>query len=120
MINLLTATIICTGLAPTHPKTNIEVEIRPGKYSTIRYEIAEGSLEGTAYIQSIGHMQPKRRGTTLFFQSGTGPNATKLTVQTVGDHIEESRFSHYISGMRDAPVECSAEDGSSDDDHGGH
>ena len=119
MIQFLTATIICTGMAPTHPKTNIEVEIRPGKFSTIRYEIAEGSLEGTAYIQSIGYMQPKRRGATYHFQSGTGPNATRLLLKVDGDQIRESRFSHYVSGMKGSLVECSAEEGPSDG-HDGH
>lgn len=119
MINLLTATLICTGTAPTTPVTNIEVEIRPHKYSTIRYEIAEGSLAGTAYIQSIGYMEPKRKGSTVTFQSGVGPNVTKLVVRTMGDHIHESHFSHYISGMKDSLVDCAVQE-DSDDDHSGH
>lgn len=121
MVNLLTATLICTGMAPTTPATNIEVEIRPGKFSTIRYEIAEGSLAGTAYVQSIGHMIPKKKGSMITFQSGDGPNATKLVVHVMGDHIHESHFSHYISGMKDSLVECMVDDDSGDHgDHSGH
>lgn len=118
MINLLTATLICTGMAPTTPMTNIEVEIRPGKFSTIRYEFAEGSLAGTAYVQSIGYMIPNQNGSTVTFRSGDGELATKLIVKTMGDHIHESHFSHHISGMKDSPVECTVEDDSGD--HGGH
>ena len=117
MIDLLTATLICTGTALTHPVTNIEVEIRPEKFSTIRYEIAEGSLAGTAYVQSIGYMKPKREGSTVTFRSGDGELSTVLTVQMMGNHIHESRFSHYISGMKDSPLECEIED---DGGHPGH
>lgn len=118
MINLLTATLICTGMAPTTPMTNIEVEIRPGKFSTIRYEIAEGSLAGTAYVQSIGYMIPNQSGSAITFRSGDGELATKLVVKTMGEHIHESQFSHHISGMKDSPVECTIEDDSGE--HPGH
>lgn len=102
-------------MAPTTPVTNIEVEIRPGKFSTIRYEFAEGSLAGTAYVQSIGYMIPKQSGSTVAYQSGDGELATRLIVKTMDGHIHESQFSHYISGMKDSPVECTVED-----DSGGH
>lgn len=110
MIDLLATTLICTGVAQSTPPTNIEVEIRPGKYSTIRYEIAEGSLAGTAYIQSMGHMIPRKTGSTVIFQSGEGPNATVLIVETKGGKIQQSRFNHYISNMKDSPMDCSTDD----------
>lgn len=120
MINLLTATILCTGVAPTTPATNIEVEVKPAavKYSTIRYEIAEGSLAGTAYIQSIGHMVGSKKGSIFTFKTGDGVNDTLLTIQTQGEQIIGARFSHYISSMKDAPVDCSVEEDSGD--HSGH
>lgn len=102
-------------MAPTTPATNIEVEIRPGKFSTIRYEFAEGSLAGTAYVQSIGYMIPKQSGSIVTFESGDGELATRLIVKTMGEHIHESHFSHYISGLKDSPVDCSIEE-----DSGGH
>jgi hypothetical protein len=109
MIDLLAATLICTGMAPSTPPTNIEVEIRPGKYSTIRYEIAEGSLAGTAYVQSIGHMIPRKTGSAIIFQSGDGPNATILVVENRNGEIQQSHFTHYISDMKNSPMDCSAD-----------
>ena len=106
MVNILTATLICAGTAPSTPATNIEVEIRPGKYSTIRYEIAEGSLIGTAYVQSIGHMIPERRGPQVKFQSGDGPTATILTLEAHGTQITNAKFSHFISDMKESDVDC--------------
>ncbi len=111
MTGLLMATLICTGVAPTTPKTNIEVEVRnPDRISTIRYEIAEGSLSGTAYVQSIGYMERSHVGSVLIFKSGNGPNSTKLSLRLRGDTITDSRLSHYISGMKDARVECAFEE----------
>lgn len=107
MINFLAVTLICTGMAPTTPKTNIEVEIGPGKYSTIRYEFAEGSLAGTAYVQSIGHMQGWQRGGTVRFVSdGGGPKPARLLLNVEGDIIKEAYFHHYSSGMEREPVSC--------------
>lgn len=120
MLNILTATLICTGTAPTTPTTNIEVEVRPHKYSTIRYEIAEGSLQGTAYIQSIGHLEGSRKNKFVTFKSGEGPNATRLVVQMHGEHIIGADFTHYVSGMKQSEVDCEIQDDSDDDDHSGH
>lgn len=107
MFDLLAVTLLCTGLAPTSPPSNIEVEVRPAsvKYSTIRYEFG-----GTAYVQSIGYMHGAREGSSFVFGSGTGPNATVLKIVAHGDHIASARFTHYISGMNDSPVECSIEE----------
>jgi Cu(I)/Ag(I) efflux system periplasmic protein CusF len=54
--------ILCKGVAPTSPKTNVEIEVRLEKFSTIRYEFAEGPYKGTAYINSIGRMVPQQEG----------------------------------------------------------
>ncbi len=112
-MNLLAATLICTGIAPTTPVTNVEFEIkRSEKPSTIRYEIAEGSLSGTAYIQSIGYMKRTQVGSTITYFSGNSPNSTKLVLKLMGNHIHESRISHHISGMKDAFVDCYFEEDS--------
>lgn len=104
----LAASIICTGLAPTTPPTNVEFEIRPlPKFSTIRYEIAEGSLAGTAYIQSIGYMTPAPNGDWTVYRSGAGENATTIAIRRKAGAMVEARASHYISGMKDSPVDCS-------------
>ncbi len=80
MFNLLTATIICTGVAPTTPKTNIEFEVRHNTFSTIRYEIAEGSLAGTAYVQSVGRLERKMAGslghTNRYFSPTSPPGGS--------------------------------------------
>ncbi len=106
MFNLLTATIICTGVAPTTPKTNIEFEVRHNTFSTIRYEIAEGSLAGTAYVQSVGRLERKMVGAQFTSSSGEGPNATKLTFHINDNSISDAQLSHYSSGMKESPVEC--------------
>lgn len=113
-MNLLTLTLICTGIAPTTPPTNVEFTIRPDKFSYVRYEFAEGSLKGTAYKQSIGHMQGVKSGMNYTFQS---PNTT-LTLMAHGDHLMNSEISHYPSGMTKAPVRCAIK--KEDDDHGDH
>lgn len=119
MPNLLLATLICTGTATTTtPVTNIEIEVRPHKFSTIRYEFAEGSLAGTAYIQSLGHLERSRKGSTYIFQTGEGDHDTRLVVTVMGNHIHGSQFSHAISGMKNEPVDCVVEE--EEDDHGEH
>lgn len=119
MVNLLTATLICVGNAPTQPATEVELEVKPAdRISTIRYEIIEGSLSGTAYIQSVGYLQRSKKGNVYWYKSGESPNATVLKVTAHGEHLM-GELSHYSSGMSDEPVDCRAED-SSDDDHGGH
>lgn len=120
MLNILTATLICTGVAPTQPMTNIEVEIRPNTFSTIRYEIAEGSLQGTAYIQSIGYMMGSAKKNFVTFKSGDGPNSTRLVVQMHGKHIVGADLTHYISGMKQAEVDCEIQEHSGSDDHSEH
>jgi hypothetical protein len=107
MIDFLAVTLICTGMAPTTPRTNVEIEIRPAKFSTIRYEIAEGSLAGTAYIQSIGRMQGwQRSGTVRFLSDSGGPKPARLEMRVSGNKIARAYFYHYSSGMHRAPVEC--------------
>lgn len=111
MINFLAVTLICTGMAPTTPKTNVEIEIRPEKFSTIRYEIAEGSLSGTAYIQSIGHMNGRQRGQIVRFVSDSGgPSPARLLLKVDGENIEQAFFHHYSSGMKRDPVNCVVEE----------
>lgn len=120
MLNLLTATLICVGQAPTQPATEVELEVKSTeRVSTIRYEIIEGSLSGTAYIQSVGYLYRSRSGRTYIYKSGDGPNSTVLRVTAHGELLM-GELSHYISGMKDEPVECRAENNSGDGDHGGH
>lgn len=120
MLNLLTATLICVGQAPTQPATEIELEVkRTDRISTIRYEIVEGSLSGTAYIQSVGYLQRSEKGKTYIYKSGESPNSTVLTVTAHGEHLM-GELSHYSSGMKDEPVECRTEEDFGDGDHDGH
>ena len=120
MLNLLTATLICVGQAPTQPVTEIELEVKgANRISTIRYEIIEGSLSGTAYIQSVGYLQRSRKRNTYIYRSGDSPNSTVLTVTAHGEHLM-GELSHYSSGMKDEPVECRTESNSDDGDHDGH
>jgi|GEM_PF-6949610 len=120
MINLLTATLICVGMDPgSSPAVEIELEVKPSeKISTIRYEIVEGSLTGTAYVQSVGHLYRSKRGNTYTYTSGDGPNATVLVVQSHHGKLT-SELSHYITDMKNDPVECTAEEDSDDGGHGG-
>ena len=110
MLNILTATIFCMGVAPTTPMTNVELEVRTNKFSTIRYEIAEGSLSGTAYMQSMGRLERRKNGSHVTAITGDSPNSTKLTFHFHNDEISEAHFSHYSSGMKDVPVDCSIEE----------
>jgi len=103
----VTSTILCTGMAPTTPKTNVEIEIRADKFSTIRYEFAEGPYKGTAYINSIGRMTPEKDGSNYVHKSGEGKLASILTYSLHGNHIVDSRFSNFSSGMAQTPVQCS-------------
>lgn len=102
-----TTKILCTGMAPTTPKTNIEIEIRTDKYSTIRYEVAEGPYKGTAYINSIGRMTPDKDGSQYIYKSGEGKLASILTYNLHGNHIIDSHFSNFSSGMDRTTVQCS-------------
>ncbi len=99
--------IICFGMANTSPKTNIEVDIRQGKFSTIRYEFTEGPYKGTAYINSIGDMSLKKDGNLYLFQAGEGKLDAKLTFEKVGTQIQNARFYNYSAGMNFDPVRCS-------------
>jgi Cu(I)/Ag(I) efflux system periplasmic protein CusF len=101
--------ILCTGKADTTPATNIEVEIRKDKFSTIRYEYAEGSYKGTAHINSIGQMKLHRRNGFLIYRAGTGPLDSKLIMKMTGGAIAGSRFTNYSAGMKNAAVDCSVE-----------
>lgn len=98
--------IICYGQANTYPKTNVEIEIRKNKFSTIRYEISEGSLKGTAYINSIGRMSLQKTGSHFSFISETGKLSSQLTFFTNGLKIQDARFSNYSANMADSPVNC--------------
>lgn len=101
--------IVCIGKADTTPATNIEVEIRENKFSTIRYEISEGSYKGTAHINSIGQMKLHRRDGFQIYSAGTGPLDSKLVMKITGGKIAGSRFTNYSAGMKDAAVECGVE-----------
>ncbi len=101
--------VSCTGVAPTTPKTNVEILVRLGKYSTIRYEFAEGSYKGTAYINSIGLMHLQKEGTQYKYQAGDGKLDSKLVFTKNGDLIEKAQFYHYSSGMNFQSVQCQFE-----------
>lgn len=109
MLNLLMASVlICTGQGNTYPKTNIELEVRPaGENSFLRYEFAEGSLQGTAYIQAIGEMKRKKTGRTWTYRTGTNEGSTVLVLTVEGARIHSAQLTHYISNLSEAPVECS-------------
>ncbi len=98
--------VFCTGIANTTPKTNIEVEVRQNKYSTIRYEYAEGPYKGTAYINSIGDMNLKKEGTHYFYQAGNGNLDSKLSFEKVGEQIQNAKFYSFSAGMNFEPVQC--------------
>jgi len=98
--------VLCTGIANTSPKTNIEVEVRQDKYSTIRYEYAEGPYKGTAYINSIGDMALKKEGTHYLYQAGVGNLDSKLSFEKVGTQIQNAKFYSFSAGMNFEPVQC--------------
>ncbi|MDZ4084619.1 MAG: copper-binding protein [Bdellovibrionales bacterium] len=101
--------ILCTGKADTTPATNVEIEIRENKFSTIRYEIAEGSYKGTAHINSIGQMKLRRRNGFQIYRAGTGPLDSRLVMKVTDGKIAVSYFTNYSAGMKDAAVDCSVE-----------
>lgn len=98
--------IFCTGSAPTTPKTNVEIEIRREKFSTIRYEFAEGPYQGTAHINSIGRMSYQTDGVHQVYKSGDGKLSSMLTFRLNGNQIIDSLFSNYSSGMNQTSVQC--------------
>ncbi len=98
--------VLCTGVANTSPKTNIEIEVRQDKYSTIRYEYAEGPYKGTAYINSIGNMSLKKDGTHFLYQAGDGNLDSKLSFKRVGPQIQNAKFYSFSAGMNFEPVHC--------------
>ena len=101
--------ILCIGKADTTPATNIEVEIREHKFSTIRYEISEGSYKGTAHINSIGQMKLYRRNGFYIYRAGTGPLDSRLVMKVSGGKILSSHFTNFSAGMKNAHVDCSVE-----------
>lgn len=101
--------ILCKGIAATSPKTKVEIEIRSERFSTIRYEFAEGSLKGTAYVNSIGYMKLHKRGDFYIYRAGTGKLDSKLFFKMADNKITDACFYHYSAGMDNSPVECSWE-----------
>lgn len=99
-------TILCTGIANTLPKTNIEIEVRQDTYSTIRYEYANGPYKGTAYRNTIGDMTLKKDGAHFHFQAGDGNLDTKLSFEKVGTQIQNAKFYSFSAGMNFEPVQC--------------
>lgn len=99
--------IFCTGVAPTTPKTNVEIEIRSNKYSTIRYEYAEGPYKGTSHINSIGNLQLHKKGDLFVYETGDGLLSSALVFKLIDSQITDSLFSNYSSGMERAAVNCS-------------
>lgn len=106
MLDLMTVVFICTGMASTTPLTEIQLEVRHSEtYSTIRYEIAEGSLQGTAYVQSMGRLSRSLKNSQFTAKSGDGPNSTKLEILLEEGRIAGSHFKHYVSGF-DGAIDC--------------
>lgn len=103
------ANILCKGVASTTPKTKVEIEIRPERFSTIRYEFAEGSLKGTAYVNSIGQMKLQRHLDSFSYLAGLGKLDAKLVFKMADNQFIDAHFYHYSAGMDNAPVECSWE-----------
>lgn len=101
--------IYCKGIAATAPTTAVEIEIRPIRFSTIRYEFAEGSLKGTAYINSIGYMKLHKRGGFYIYRAGTGKLDSKLFFKIKNNLISDAFFYNYNAGMNRSPVKCSWE-----------
>lgn len=98
--------ILCTGVAETTPKTNVEIEVRSNKFSTIRYEYAEGPYKGTTYINSIGRMYFHKQGDLLVYHTGPGKLASTLVFKMKEGQIVDSCFSNYSSGMERSVVRC--------------
>lgn len=107
--NVTTAQIFCTGVAPTTPPTNVEIEIRPGNFSTIQYEYAEGPYLGTTHINSIGTLDLHKRGDFYFYRDSLGPRNAVLIFKKNGDNITNAFMTHKSSGMQNTPVQCSFE-----------
>lgn len=103
------AKIFCTGLANTSPKTKVEIEIRPDKFSTIRYEHAEGPYIGTAHVNSIGRMSLHKRNGFHIYRAGTGKLDTKLFFKMADNQITEAFFTNFSSGMSNSHVSCTLE-----------
>lgn len=102
-----TSSIRCFGIAPTTPKTRIEVHLRKNKYSTIRYEFAEGAYAGTAYVNSIGHLELAASDLHYRFAAGDSELSTALEFQrNQYGQISDAKFTHFNSGMKRTPVTC--------------
>lgn len=107
MTNLLKLLLVCSGTSSTTPATDIEIDVKPSdKLSTIRFEISEGSLSGTAYIQSMGYMYSSVKGNTITYRSGYDELSTRLVVHVEGTKVTAAEFSHYISNSKNLPMEC--------------
>lgn len=101
-----TSNIFCTGTANTYPKTTIELEFRSNKFSTIRYEFAEGSLKGTAYVNSLGRMNLYQKEDSFIYLTGTRSLDSKLLFKVNGDQITQAHFTNSRAGLENAPVNC--------------
>ncbi len=104
-----TSNVTCTGTANTYPKTNVEIEIRHGKFSTIRYEYAEGPYKGTSHINSIGRMQMHKRNGFFIARSGTGELDSKLIFKAQDGKISDACFTNFSASMNNAIVQCAFE-----------
>lgn len=105
-----TSNILCTGVANTTPKTNVEIEVRRDKFSTIRYEYAEGPYQGTSHINSIGRMELHKRNGFFISRAGTGIHDSKLIFKVEDGKITDSCFTNFSAGMMQSPVSCSFEE----------
>ncbi len=105
----LPSQVLCTGVAPTNPKTGVEIKVRSDTFSTIQYEYLEGAYKGSTHINSIGDMVLHRTGDLFVYQSGDDKFASTLSFKLNGEQITEAMFSNFSSGMNKAAVQCSFE-----------
>lgn len=99
--------VACKGAYGKGPRINIELEIRKKKYSTIRYEYADGPYRGTSYVNSIGEMLLRKQGDKYFFSSGNSEVSTKLMFEVKNNfEIKNAMFYKRSAEANFFPVEC--------------
>lgn len=101
-----TSKILCTGVAETTPKTDVEIEIRSDKFSTIRYEFSEGPWKGSAHVNSIGRMELHKRSGFYIYRAGAGKLESKLVFEVADGQIIDPCFTNFSAGMDKTVVRC--------------
>ncbi len=91
------ASVQCSGIAETAPNTKIEIDIFHNTFSTIRYEITEGSLKGSSHINSLGRMKLTQNGSSYIYHSEEGASLSTLSFEVIGSQIKNEQFYKYNS-----------------------